>query len=50
LSREDCPCVTIIAPALGAITAEYGTVKDIGWYSSSYLLTSTALQPLYDII
>ncbi|KAI0168997.1 MFS general substrate transporter [Hypoxylon sp. FL1284] len=38
---------TIIAPALGAITAEYGSVKDIGWYGSSYLLTSTALQPLY---
>ncbi|XXG95876.1 hypothetical protein Hte_002148 [Hypoxylon texense] len=38
---------TIIAPALGAITAEYGSVKDIGWYGSAYLLTSTALQPLY---
>ncbi|KAK6956967.1 hypothetical protein Daesc_002249 [Daldinia eschscholtzii] len=38
---------TIIAPALGAITAEYQSVKDIGWYGSSYLLTSTALQPLY---
>ncbi|OTB09513.1 hypothetical protein M426DRAFT_70740 [Hypoxylon sp. CI-4A] len=38
---------TIIAPALGAITGEYGSVSDIGWYGSSYLLTSTALQPLY---
>ncbi|KAI1380392.1 MFS general substrate transporter [Hypoxylon crocopeplum] len=38
---------TIIAPALGAITGEYGSVGDIGWYGSSYLLTSTALQPLY---
>ncbi|KAI1078102.1 major facilitator superfamily domain-containing protein [Whalleya microplaca] len=38
---------TIIAPALGAITAQFGSVKDIGWYGSSYLLTSTALQPLY---
>lgn len=38
---------TIIAPALGAITGEYSSVKDIGWYGSSYLLTSTALQPLY---
>lgn len=38
---------TIIAPALGAITGEYGSVKDIGWYGSAYLLTSTALQPLY---
>lgn len=41
---------TIIAPALGAITAEYGSVKDIGWYGSSYLLTSTALQPLYGTV
>ncbi|KAK9779952.1 putative Major facilitator superfamily domain-containing protein [Seiridium cardinale] len=41
---------TIIAPALGAITAEYGSVKDIEWYGASYLLTSTALQPLYGTI
>ncbi|KAF7542054.1 hypothetical protein G7054_g162 [Neopestalotiopsis clavispora] len=41
---------TIIAPALGAITAQYGSVKDIGWYGASYLLTSTALQPLYGTI
>ncbi|KAI1847611.1 hypothetical protein JX266_006463 [Neoarthrinium moseri] len=41
---------TIIAPALGAITAEYGSVRDIGWYGASYLLTSTALQPLYGTI
>ncbi|KAF3061437.1 putative HC-toxin efflux carrier TOXA [Daldinia childiae] len=32
---------------MGAITSEYGSVGDIGWYGSSYLLTSTALQPLY---
>lgn len=38
---------TIIAPALGAITGEYGSTNDIGWYGSSYLLTCTALQPLY---
>ena len=37
----------IIAPALGAITAEFESVKDIGWYGSSYLLATTALQPLY---
>lgn len=41
---------TIIAPALGAITAEYQSVKDIGWYGSSYLLTTTALQPMYGTI
>lgn len=38
---------TIIAPALGAITAQFNSTKDIGWYGSAYLLTSTALQPLY---
>lgn len=38
---------TIIAPALGAITGEYGTVGDIGWYGSAYLLSTTALQPSY---
>ncbi|KAK4241777.1 major facilitator superfamily domain-containing protein [Achaetomium macrosporum] len=38
---------TIIAPALGAITGEFGSVKDIGWYGAAYLLTTTALQPAY---
>lgn len=38
---------TIIAPALGAITQEYGTVKDIGWYGAAYLLSTTCLQPTY---
>ncbi|KAF6842960.1 major facilitator superfamily transporter [Colletotrichum musicola] len=41
---------TIIAPALGAITSEYGSTKDIGWYGSSYLLTTTALQPMYGTV
>ncbi|KAK1589752.1 major facilitator superfamily transporter [Colletotrichum navitas] len=41
---------TIVAPALGAITADYGTVKDIGWYGAAYLLTTTALQPMYGTI
>jgi len=41
---------TIIAPALGAITAEYKSVKDIGWYGSAYLLTTTALQPMYGTV
>jgi hypothetical protein len=41
---------TIIAPALGAITAQFRSVKDIGWYGSSYLLTTTALQPMYGTI
>lgn len=38
---------TIIAPALGAITTQFNSTRDIGWYGSGYLLTSTSLQPLY---
>ncbi|KAM7199434.1 Major facilitator superfamily domain containing protein [Rhypophila sp. PSN 637] len=38
---------TIIAPALGAITGEFQSVKDIGWYGAAYLLSTTALQPSY---
>lgn len=38
---------TIIAPALGAITTDYDSIEDIGWYGASYLMTTTALQPLY---
>ncbi|EON99790.1 putative mfs toxin efflux pump protein [Phaeoacremonium minimum UCRPA7] len=41
---------TIIAPALGAITDDYKTVKDIGWYGASYMLTTTALQPTFGTI
>jgi MFS family permease len=71
---------TIIAPALGAITAQFQSVKDIvcypsyasgtartcqdllkkpeiltgypvqGWYGSGYLLTTTALQPMYGAV
>ncbi|KAI0839761.1 MFS general substrate transporter [Hypoxylon sp. FL0890] len=38
----------VICLALGAITGEYGSVKDISWYEISYFLTSTSLQHLYD--
>ncbi|KAM3512206.1 hypothetical protein MY11210_004124 [Beauveria gryllotalpidicola] len=41
---------TIIAPALGAITNQFNSTKDIGWYGSAYLLTSTCLQPIYGVI
>ncbi|KAI5459236.1 major facilitator superfamily domain-containing protein [Mariannaea sp. PMI_226] len=41
---------TIVAPALGAITAKFQSVKDIGWYGSAYLLTTTALQPMYGAV
>jgi MFS family permease len=38
---------TIIAPALGTITTQFNSLTDVGWYGSAYLLTTTALQPLY---
>lgn len=59
---------TIVAPALGAITTQFDSTKDIvrffflsfdnclsnemfqGWYGSTYLLTSTCLQPIYGVI
>ncbi|KAM3535274.1 hypothetical protein MY4038_001515 [Beauveria bassiana] len=41
---------TIVAPALGAITTQFNSTKDIGWYGSTYLLTSTCLQPIYGVI
>jgi MFS family permease len=41
---------TILSPALATITDEFSSVRDIGWYGSSYLLTTTALQPLYGTI
>ncbi|OAA70248.1 MFS toxin efflux pump (AflT) [Cordyceps fumosorosea ARSEF 2679] len=41
---------TIIAPALGAITNHFNSTKDIGWYGSAYLLTSTCLQPIYGVV
>ncbi|TPX07906.1 uncharacterized protein E0L32_010361 [Thyridium curvatum] len=41
---------TIIAPALGAITTQFKSVRDIGWYGAAYLLTATALQPIYGSI
>ncbi|KXX82906.1 putative HC-toxin efflux carrier TOXA [Madurella mycetomatis] len=41
---------TIIAPALGAITTEFNSITDIGWYGASYLLTMTALTPIYGTV
>ncbi|KAI0506890.1 MFS general substrate transporter, partial [Xylaria bambusicola] len=38
---------TIIATAIPSITEEFHSLNDIGWYASSYLLASTALQPSY---
>lgn len=36
---------TIIAVAVPKISIEFKALDDVGWYSSAYLLTETALQP-----
>lgn len=41
---------TMLAPALGYITKEFGTVADVGWYTSAGLLATAAVQPLYGAI
>jgi hypothetical protein len=38
---------TIISTAIPKITDEFDSINDIGWYGSSYLLTTTALQPTF---
>ena len=38
---------TIIATAIPRITTVLDSLNDVGWYGSSYLLTSTSLQPSF---
>lgn len=38
---------TIIATAIPKITTDFNSLGDVGWYGSSYLLTTTALQPSF---
>ncbi|KAL2751800.1 hypothetical protein ACRALDRAFT_1073124, partial [Sodiomyces alcalophilus JCM 7366] len=38
---------SVMAPALPAITTEFRTVDDIGWYSSVYLLVQMSCQPVF---
>ncbi|KAL3420899.1 major facilitator superfamily transporter [Phlyctema vagabunda] len=38
---------TIIATAIPRITTVFNSLEDVGWYGSSYLLTTTALQPSF---
>ena len=38
---------SIVTTAIPAITADFNSVDDIGWYGSAYLLTASAFQPLY---
>lgn len=33
---------SILATAIPRITDDFGTVKDVGWYSTAYMLTNTA--------
>ncbi|TLD20282.1 hypothetical protein PspLS_08706 [Pyricularia sp. CBS 133598] len=41
---------TMLSPALATITTEFGTIKDLGWYTSADLLTTAAVQCLYGAI
>ncbi|KAK2001444.1 major facilitator superfamily transporter [Colletotrichum falcatum] len=36
--------------SVGAITTEFGTVRDVGWYTSSYLSATSSVQCLYGVI
>lgn len=38
---------TIIATAIPKITTVFNSLNDVGWYGSSYLLTTTSLQPSF---
>lgn len=38
---------TIIATAIPRITTVFDSLNDVGWYASSYLLTTTSLQPSF---
>ncbi|KAI9844054.1 MAG: hypothetical protein M1838_002345 [Thelocarpon superellum] len=38
---------TIIATAIPKITTVFDSLDDVGWYGSSYLLTTTSLQPSF---
>jgi hypothetical protein len=38
---------TIIATAIPKITTVFNSLNDVGWYGSSYLLTTTSLQPTF---
>lgn len=38
---------TIIATAIPKITSVFNSLEDVGWYGSSYLLTTTSLQPSF---
>ncbi|CAL8582398.1 hypothetical protein XPA_008064 [Xanthoria parietina] len=42
--------ITIIGVAVPTISTEFNALDDVGWYGSSYLLSLTALQPVFGVI
>jgi MFS family permease len=40
----------IIATAIPAITNNFGSISDIGWYGSAYMLTCAIFNPLFGSI
>ena len=38
---------TIIAVAIPAITNEFHSIEDIGWYGSAYMLTAACFNPVF---
>ncbi|PVH94603.1 efflux pump protein [Periconia macrospinosa] len=38
--------ISIVSTAIPQITAQFHSLKDVGWYSGAYLLTCAAFQPL----
>jgi len=43
--NHDTDLTTSAATAIPKITSVFNSLDDVGWYGSSYLLTTTALQP-----
>ncbi|KAI1076235.1 MFS general substrate transporter [Whalleya microplaca] len=37
---------TVLGTAIPSITSEFGTVDDVGWYSSAYLISNCVMVPL----
>ncbi|KAH9894667.1 MFS general substrate transporter [Xylariomycetidae sp. FL2044] len=37
---------TVLGTAIPSITSEFGTVDDVGWYASAYLIANCAMSPL----
>ncbi|KAI0474126.1 MFS general substrate transporter [Xylariaceae sp. FL0804] len=37
---------TVLGTAIPSITADFGSVDDVGWYASSYLIANCAMSPL----